>query len=65
MSLVEFVRSEQRWFGGGSRSRRTAPTSSIRACWPGPLLADALVELRYGGGNHDYYQLLLGDDEFD
>lgn len=64
MSLVEFVH-EQRWFGGKSLEVSGAEVVDQGVLRQDPLLADALVELRYGDGNHDYYQLLLGDDEFD
>ena len=58
---LAFVR-EQRWFGAKSRERRrargssTAPSCERRAAG----LADALVEIRYGSGKHDLYQLIVG-----
>ena len=64
MSLVEFVH-EQRWFGGKSLEVTDAEIVDEGMLRRRPRLADALVELRYGDGNHDLYQLLLGDDAFD
>jgi trehalose synthase-fused probable maltokinase len=64
MSLVDFVH-EQRWFGGKSLEVTDAEIIDEGVLRREPRLADALVELRYGDGNHDLYQLLLGDGEFD
>jgi trehalose synthase-fused probable maltokinase len=64
MSLVEFVH-EQRWFGGKSLDVIGADVVDQAVLRRDPLLADALVELRYGNGNHDLYQLLLGDEQYD
>src|SRR5581483_355345 len=65
VSLVEYVH-EQRWFGGKSLEVTGAEIVDHGVLRHEPRLADALVELRYGDGNHDLYQLLLGeDDEFD
>src|SRR6266568_5800220 len=63
-SLVEFVHS-QRWFGGKSQDVIGAEIVDQAVLREEPRLADALVELRYGDGNHDLYQLLLGEDEVD
>src|SRR5437773_10772423 len=64
MSLIEFVH-EQRWFGGKSLDVIGADVIDQGVLRREPLLADALVGLRYGDGNHDLYQLLLGDDQYD
>jgi trehalose synthase-fused probable maltokinase len=64
MSLVEFVH-EQRWFGGKSLEVIGADVVDQGVLRREPLLADALVELRYGDGNHHLYQLLLGKDQYD
>jgi trehalose synthase-fused probable maltokinase len=64
MSLVEYVH-EQRWFGGKSLEVTGAEVLDEGVLRAEPRLADALVGLRYGDGNHDLYQLLLGDGEFD
>ena len=65
MSLVEYVH-EQRWFGGKSLEVTGADIVDHGVLRHEPRLADALVELRYGDGNHDLYQLLLGEDnQFD
>jgi trehalose synthase-fused probable maltokinase len=64
MSLVEYVH-EQRWFGGKSLEVTGAEIVDQGVLRAEPRLADALVELRYGDGNHDLYQLLFGDGEAD
>ena len=64
MSLVEFVH-EQRWFGGKSLEVTGAEIVDQGVLRREPRLADALVELRYGDGNHHLYQLLHGEDEYD
>jgi maltokinase len=64
MSLVEFVH-EQRWFGGKALEVTGAEIVDQGVLRREPPLADALVELRYGDGNHHLYQLLLGEGEFD
>jgi maltokinase len=64
MSLVEYVH-EQRWFGGKSLEVTGAEIVDQGVLRREPRLAEALVELRYGDGNHDRYQLLLGDGEYD
>src|SRR5581483_10317808 len=64
MSLVEYVH-EQRWFGGKSLEVTGADILDQAVLRGEPRLADALVELRYGDGNHDLYQLLLGAGEYD
>jgi maltokinase len=64
MSLVEYVH-EQRWFGGKSLEVTGAEIVDEGVLRAEPRLADALVELRYGDGNHDLYQLLHGEDEYD
>ena len=58
--LLGFVR-QQRWFGAkGSevQSLRVVDRSVLRE--EGPTLVDALVEVTYGSGMHDLYQLVLG-----
>ena len=64
MSLVEYVH-EQRWFGGKSLEVTGAEVVDQGVLRAEPQLADALIELRYGDGNHDLYQLLLGEGEYD
>ena len=64
MSLVDYVH-EQRWFGGKSLDVTGAEVVDQGVLRREPPLADALVELRYGDGNHDLYQLLLGEGEYD
>jgi trehalose synthase-fused probable maltokinase len=64
MTLVEYVH-EQRWFGGKSLEVTGAEIVDEGVLRAQPRLADALVELRYGDGNHDLYQLLHGEDEYD
>jgi len=64
MSLIEFVH-EQRWFGGKSLEVTGAEIVDQGVLRREPRLADALVELRYGDGNHHLYQLLHGEDEYD
>src|SRR5262245_8296868 len=58
-AIAAFVR-EQRWFGA-----KTSEVAGARlvdsAELPGGL-TDALYEIRYGSGNHDLYQLILGTD---
>src|SRR5579862_4784723 len=61
MSLVDFVH-EQRWFGAKSQEVTGAEIVDECTVRKEPLLRVALVELRYGDGNHDLYQLLLGED---
>jgi maltokinase len=58
--LVEFVR-RQRWFGNKAAEvtgARVLDTAVLRES--SPRLLDALAEVRYGDGNHDLYQLVLG-----
>jgi trehalose synthase-fused probable maltokinase len=64
VSLIDYVH-EQRWFGGKSLEVTGAEIVDEGVLRADPRLADALVELRYGDGNHDLYQLLHGDDEYD
>ena len=53
--------ARQRWFGGksqevaGARVLETAPIVAEP-----PVLVSALVEVRFGAGTHEVYQLLLG-----
>src|SRR5436190_23063746 len=61
MSLVDYVH-EQRWFGAKSQEVVGTEVVDQAVLRAEPRLADALVELRYGDGNHDIYQLLLGDE---
>ena len=58
--LVEFVR-RQRWFGNKSADvtgASIADTAALRET--SPRLLEALADVRYGDGNHDLYQLILG-----
>jgi maltokinase len=58
-ALIEFV-SRQRWFGGKAKEIihvRVLETAPIRS--EPPVLVDALVEVRFGAGTHELYQLLL------
>ncbi len=64
MSLAEFVR-EQRWFGAKAQEVVEAEVVDRAVLSEDPELVDALVELRYGDGNRDLYQLLLGEDGVD
>jgi trehalose synthase-fused probable maltokinase len=64
VSLVEYVH-EQRWFGGKSLEVTGADVVDKGVLREEPPLADALVALRYGDGNHHLYQLLLGDEQYD
>ena len=64
MTLVEYVH-QQRWFGGKSLEVTGAEIVDEGVLRAEPRLADALVELRYGDGNHDLYQLLHGDEDYD
>jgi trehalose synthase-fused probable maltokinase len=64
MSLVDYVH-EQRWFGGKSLDVTGAEIVDQGVLRAEPRLADALVELRYGDGNHHLYQLLHSEDEYD
>ena len=58
--LLEYVRA-QRWFGGKSLELSAAHLVDHAVLREQPPLLDALVEIRYGTGTHDLYQLLLGD----
>ena len=62
--LVEFVRS-QRWFGAKSEDLTGARLVDHALLREEPPLADALVDLRYGSGNRDLYQLVLGGGDHD
>ena len=55
-----YVDRAQRWFGAKSRevARRAGRSTPRRAAGEPPLLALALVEVRFGPGTHDLYQLL-------
>jgi len=58
--LLELVRL-QRWFGAKSSELiglRVLDHAVLRR--DEPTLADAIVELRYGSGTHDVYQLIVG-----
>jgi maltokinase len=62
-AIVAFVR-EQRWFG--AKSSEIAGVSIVdRAALhgEGESLVDALLEIRYGSGTHDVYQLLVGETD--
>jgi len=56
--LVEYVR-DQRWFGARSSELTGASLVDQAVLRERPPLLDALVELRYGSGAHDLYQLIL------
>src|SRR3954471_395871 len=61
MSLVEYVH-RQRWFGAKSQEVVGAEVVDEARLRHEPPLRDAIVELRYGDGNHDLYQLLLSEE---
>jgi maltokinase len=59
-ALADFV-VRRRWFGSKSREVvhvRVLGVVPLRST--APLLADVLLEVRFGEGTHDVYQLLLG-----
>jgi trehalose synthase-fused probable maltokinase len=61
--LAAFV-SRQRWFGGRSREVTGAHIlESAAICPEPPVLAMALVEMRFAAGTHEVYQLLLSLSE--
>jgi maltokinase len=58
--LLEFTR-RQRWFGSKGQEvagLRLLDQAELRN--EPPVLVDALVEIRYGSGTHDTYQLIVG-----
>ncbi len=58
--LVSFV-TAQRWFGAKTREVagvRILDWAPLRA--ESPTLLDVLLEIRYGSGTHDLYQLIVG-----
>jgi maltokinase len=58
--LLEFTR-RQRWFGSKGQEvagLRLLDRAEVRG--EAPVLVDALVEIRYGSGTHDVYQLIVG-----
>ena len=58
--LLEFIQ-RQRWFGSKSREvvgLRILDRAELRS--EHPALVDVLVEVRYGTGTHDVYQLIAG-----
>jgi maltokinase len=59
-ALLEYIRS-RRWFGSKAEevTHASVTASSLLREEP-PLLAAALVEIRFQAGTHDLYQLLLG-----
>jgi maltokinase len=60
-ALLSFIR-EQRWFGAKSSEVagvRIVDSAELRS--EVPALVDALVEIRYGSGTHDLYQLIAGE----
>ena len=59
-TLIEFV-ERQRWFASKTQDVAHARVldSAVLRTRP-PLLATALVEVRFGRGTHELYQLLLG-----
>ena len=62
-AILSFVRW-QRWFGAKSREvtgLRIVDRAELRS--ETPSLVDALLEIRYGSGTHDLYQLLVGSSE--
>ena len=59
-AILSFVR-EQRWFGAKSREvtgLRIVDRAELRG--ETPSLVDALLEIRYGSGTHDLYQVVVG-----
>jgi trehalose synthase-fused probable maltokinase len=61
-ALVAFVR-EQRWFGAKTSDVTAVEVvdgGELRDGEEAPAIVDTLVEVRYGSGNHDLYQLILG-----
>ena len=62
--VLEFVR-RQRWFGAKTLEATGANLVDYAVLREEPRLADALVEIRYGTGNRDTYQFLMGDGECD
>ena len=60
--LVELIRNE-RWFGSKADVVVGAHLADYAVMCEQPRLVQAVVEVRYGSGNHDLYQLLLSDDE--
>jgi trehalose synthase-fused probable maltokinase len=58
--LLAFV-TRQRWFGSKSREvagTRVVDVAELRG--EAPTLLDVLLEIRYGSGTHDLYQLVVG-----
>jgi maltokinase len=66
--LLDFV-ARQRWFGAKGSDVVSARILDGIELRHEPLLVDALVEVRYGSGTHDVYQLVFGvgdeDEAFD
>jgi trehalose synthase-fused probable maltokinase len=60
--LVELVRN-QRWFGAKAEMLIGAQLVDHAVIAEEPRAVDAIVELRYGSGNRDFYQLVLGDED--
>jgi maltokinase len=59
-ALADFV-VRRRWFGSKSREVvHVGVLGVVPLRSTAPLLADALLEVRFGEGTHDVYQLLLG-----
>ena len=60
--LLDFVRG-QRWFGAkGREAVGVTVLDEVALREDGPRLGDALVEIRYGSGAHEVYQLLIAAD---
>jgi trehalose synthase-fused probable maltokinase len=57
--LLSFVRA-QRWFGAKSSEVAGLRVLDHAVLRSEPALVDALVEVRYGSGTHDVYQLVVG-----
>ena len=59
-SCSPFIRG-QRWFGAKRATSWVCGSSTVRAARARRrVLVDALVEVRYGAGTHDVYQLIVG-----
>ena len=60
--LLDFVR-RQRWFGAkGREAVGITVLDEVALRDDGPGLGEALVEIRYGSGAHEVYQLLIAAD---
>ena len=61
-ALAEFI-VRRRWFGGKSREVAGARVVEVAPLVADPPLVCALVEVRFGAGTHEVYQLLLWADD--